>query len=182
MKKTFAVMVMSVATSGLAGNALAAPTQATVVYTTANQHAAVEYKVARVKCESLSGIPEAICIAEAKADRVHVEANARAQYRDNLSARTDAREAIADADYDVDKARCATQTGNAQDVCIKVAKAALISAVADAKADKRVIEARSDASDDKRTAEYKVALEKCDALAGAAKDACVLSARYAFNK
>jgi len=43
-------------------------------------------------------------------------------------------------------------------------------------------EARKDASADKREAEYKVAIEKCDALAGPAKDACVSSAKSRYGK
>jgi len=43
-------------------------------------------------------------------------------------------------------------------------------------------EARKDATADKREAEYKVAIEKCDALAGPAKDACVSNAKAQFGK
>ena len=35
---------------------------------------------------------------------------------------------------------------------------------------------------DKRDANYKVAIEKCDALAGAAKDACVSNAKAQYGK
>jgi hypothetical protein len=41
---------------------------------------------------------------------------------------------------------------------------------------------RKDAAADKRDADYAVAKEKCDALAGAAKDACVGSAKANFGK
>jgi hypothetical protein len=57
-----------------------------------------------------------------------------------------------------------------------------VAARADAKADRKAIEARTDARDDKRTAEYKVALEKCDAFAGAAKDNCVTAAKSQYGK
>ena len=43
-------------------------------------------------------------------------------------------------------------------------------------------EARKDASADKRDADYKVAIEKCDALAGPAKDACVSNAKVQYGK
>ncbi|RJG20479.1 hypothetical protein [Massilia cavernae] len=52
----------------------------------------------------------------------------------------------------------------------------------DARADRKTIEARNDARDNKRDAEYKVALEKCDAFAGAAKDNCVAAARTQYGK
>ena len=43
-------------------------------------------------------------------------------------------------------------------------------------------EARKDANEEKRTAEYKVAVEKCDALAGPTKEACVSSAKGQYGK
>jgi hypothetical protein len=42
--------------------------------------------------------------------------------------------------------------------------------------------ARSDAKSDKLDAQYKVEKEKCDALAGAAKDTCVTQAQTRFAK
>ncbi|MFD2271124.1 hypothetical protein ACFS07_08250 [Undibacterium arcticum] len=41
--------------------------------------------------------------------------------------------------------------------------------------------ARTDARNDKQDANYKVAIEKCDALAGASKDSCVASAKSAIR-
>jgi hypothetical protein len=46
----------------------------------------------------------------------------------------------------------------------------------------KTAEARQDAVDDKGNAEYKVAIEKCDALAGAAKDGCVRDAKMRYGK
>jgi hypothetical protein len=89
---------------------------------------------------------------------------------------------IAAANYDRDKTRCGALTGNQKDVCRHQAKATLITAQADAKADKKTIEARQDAREDKQKAAYRVALEKCDAFAGAAKDQCVKNAKVRFNK
>jgi hypothetical protein len=60
------------------------------------------------------------------------------------------------------------------------AKATLVAAQADAKADKQTIEARNQARDDKKKAAYRVALEKCDAYAGAVKDQCVAQAKAAY--
>jgi hypothetical protein len=78
--------------------------------------------------------------------------------------------------------RCAAVTGNDRDVCLEQAKATLIAAQADAKADRKSIEARLDAREDKLAAEYRVAIEKCDAYAGAVKDQCVSAAKTAFGK
>jgi hypothetical protein len=68
-------------------------------------------------------------------------------------------------------------------VCIKQAKATLIAAQADAKADRKTIEARNECAR-RQTGRrgIPVALEKCDAFAGAAKDQCVDAAKTAFGK
>ena len=71
--------------------------------------------------------------------------------------------------------------------------AALVKAKADAHVDRvaadtrqeaatKQAEARKDATADKREAEYKVAIEKCDALAGPAKDSCVGNAKVQYGK
>ena len=53
---------------------------------------------------------------------------------------------------------------------------------ADAKADKKGTEARMDASKDKLDANYKVAVEECDRLAGDSKSACLASAKTRYGK
>lgn len=182
MKIPFVMILISAAMIGLTGHATAATAEASATYKAANDLASADYKVAHAKCDILKDNPKDVCIAEAKSARVLVEANAKAQYKGTLAARTSAAKDIADANYDVEKAKCASQNGNAKDVCIKAAKANKVAAVSDAKADKKVIDARVDASENKNTAEYKVALEKCDAATGAAKDTCVAAAKKRFGK
>jgi cell division septum initiation protein DivIVA len=161
--------------------ALAASPEAKALYDSAKAAAASSYKAARARCDVITGNPKDVCIAEAKAARVRAEADAAARYRNTLRAYTQARIDIAKADYAVDRTRCDALTGNEKDVCVERAKATRTAALADAKADKKVIEARSDAREDKRIAEYKVAAEKCDALAGTAKDQCVAAAKSQFG-
>lgn len=160
----------------------AATAEAKAAYSQAKDRAALDYKAARAKCDVIAGNPKDVCIAEAKAARVHAEEVASATYKNTLKAYTQSRMKIASAYYDLDKVKCAALTGNEKDVCVSQAKATLIAAQADARADKKTIEARNDARDDKRTAEYKVALEKCDAFAGAAKDQCVAAAKSQYGK
>ena len=88
----------------------------------------------------------------------------------------------ADSAYAVAKEMCDDKGGNAKDVCLKEAKAEHVKGLADAKLNKKVGAARKDAADDKRDAEYKVATEKCDSLAGDAKSACVSAAKTHFGK
>ena len=76
---------------------------------------------------------------------------------------------------------------------MKEAKAAHVKAKADAKVDRvasdtrntsaeKNADARKDAAADKRDADYKVAAEKCDALASSAKDACIRDAKMRYGK
>jgi hypothetical protein len=167
----------------LAGRVHAAPTpEAKVAYAQARDSAAAGFKTARARCNLIAGNPKDLCVAEAKAERVRVEEEANASYQNTLKAYTQARMRIASANFDRDKTRCAALTGNEKDVCVKQAKATLIAAQADAKADRKTIEARDEAREDKLTAAYRVALEKCDAFAGAAKDQCVGAAKSAYGK
>lgn len=164
------------------GAASAANSEAKAAYVQAKDTAAASYKAARAQCDAITGNPKDVCIEEAKAARVRTEQEAGAFYKNTLKAYTASRMKIASANYDLDKAKCGALAGNDKDVCISQAKATLVATQADAKADKRAIEARTDARDDKRDAEYKVAREKCDAFAGAAKDSCVSSAKSQFGK
>jgi hypothetical protein len=146
----------------------------------AREAAAENFKHARAQCNSITGNPRDLCIAEAKAARVRAEEEADAAHENTLKAYTRARMRIASANFERDKTRCAALTGNDKDVCMEQAKATLITAEADAKADRKTIEARNEAREDKQKAAYRVALEKCDAFAGAAKDQCVTAAKAAY--
>jgi len=182
MNKILTGIFVSAAGLTFSAAAIAATPVAKATYDAAEDTATSTYKISRAKCDSVTGVPKDVCIEEAKAALVRTQADANAVYKGTLKASTDARKEIADADYSVAKAKCGAKTGNAKDVCVKEAKATQIAATADAKADKKVIEARVDARDDKLDAEYKVAKEKCDALAGAPKDTCVASAKAQFGK
>lgn len=162
-------------------------------YTQAIKDADAQYKVDKQACSSLSGNAKDICMAEAKGKNSVAKADAEAAYKNTAKARENARVAHAQANYDVAKEKCDDLSGNPKDVCVKEAKAALVKGKADAKVDRVASDtnreaattqqaARKDANADKREAEYKVAVEKCDALAGAAKDACVSSAKAKYGK
>jgi len=94
---------------------------------------------------------------------------------------TAAKDAIT-ATYKADKAACATSTGNARDVCEAQAKAVETKAMADLTLNEKVGDAKKEASDEKMNADYKVAAEKCDSLAGDAKSSCMTTAKTRFHK
>lgn len=182
MKKPLSIF-FACATSVVISTSVFANTQeSAAIYKSAQSQAATEFKISRAKCDALADNPKDVCIAEAKARRIHIEENAKATYKDTLKARVSAIKSIADADYEVDKTKCAALTGNDKDVCIKKAKSTKVATIATASADKKVIEARTDEKEDKKAAEYKVAIEKCDAMTGNAKDACVAAAKLKFGK
>jgi hypothetical protein len=162
-------------------------------YTQAVKDADAQYKIDKDACSSLSGNAKDICVAEAKGKASVAKAEAEAAYKHTPKARENARIAHAQANYNVAIEKCDDLAGNRKDVCVKEAKAELVKGKANAKVDRvaadtsheaatKQAEARKDASADKRDAEYKVAIEKCDALAGSAKDACVSNAKVQFGK
>jgi hypothetical protein len=90
--------------------------------------------------------------------------------------------AHADADYKAAKEACKARQGNDKDVCMKEAKAAHVRATADAKAKRKSAAAMADAHEDKMDANYKVAKEKCDAMSGDSKDACIRDAKMKYHQ
>ena len=151
-------------------------------YSAAKDNANAAYKQARTQCDSMSGNPKNVCIAEAKANLKKATADAEARYKNTDKARRDAKIDAAEADYDVAKTKCEAKTGNDKDVCIKEAKAVETKAKVDAKANEKVAAIKEDAREDKMNADYKVALEKCDSQSGPAKEACVSEAKARYKK
>jgi hypothetical protein len=162
-------------------------------YAMAKKDADAQYKIDKEACSSLNGNAKDICVAEAKGKDNVAKADAEALYANTPKARESARVAHAKAAYDVSIEKCDDLAGNSKDVCVKEAKAALVRAKADAKVDRVAVDTRKDATvkqaeaskeatADKRDADYNVAIEKCDALAGPAKDACVGNAKVQYGK
>ncbi|MGZ8250784.1 MAG: hypothetical protein ACXW1P_00440 [Methylophilaceae bacterium] len=163
-----------------------------------------EFKLDKAKCKSLAGNANDICIAEAKGRHALAYAELEDQYKPTIQTRYNMRVAKADADYSVAIEKCDDKAGNSKDVCVKEAKAGQVHQMADAetllktsKADAVANEKSDDANEkaleksneayregaaDKRAADYVVAKEKCDVLAGDAKGACLSAAKDHFGK
>jgi hypothetical protein len=90
--------------------------------------------------------------------------------------------AHADADYKAAKEACKSRQGNDRDVCMEQAKADHVKATQEAKARLKSNTAMADAHEDTMGAQYKVAKEKCDALSGDAKDACIADAKLRYHQ
>lgn len=154
---------------------------------------AAEYKSAKDQCKSMAGNAKDVCEKEAKG-RENV-AKAELDYRKDGSEknRHSVAKAKADAAYDVAKEKCDDVKGNTADVCKKDAKAEHVKAleaakVAEVRHDNKagdargsqVAEVRKDAAENVREAEYKAAKERCDGLAGDAKDKCQADAKRTY--
>jgi hypothetical protein len=157
-------------------------TLSTTDYSTAKERAAMEYQSARTQCAQLAGNARDVCFVEAKAVERKAMAEAEARYRHTDSARLEATIESAEADFDVAKAKCGAKAGNDRDVCVKEAKAVAVRTKAEAIANEKIAAVRRDVRDDERAADYEVAIEKCDALAGALKDRCVADAKAKYRK
>jgi hypothetical protein len=89
----------------------------------------------------------------------------------------------ADAQYKIDKDACASLSGNANDICVAEAKGKDNVAKADAEAAyENTPKAREHARIAHAQANYDVAIEKCDDLAGNRKDVCVKESKAEFVK
>ena len=141
-----------------------------------------DYKADKATCTALSANAKDICVEEAKAKEKVARAELEYGYTGKPNDRHKVLVAKAESAYAVAKEKCDDKAGNDKDVCVKVAKAIEVKALADAKMAKAIGEARKDAADDKRDADYKVAAEKCDAMAGDAKAGCIAAAKAKFGK
>lgn len=141
-----------------------------------------DYTSDKSACSTQNGNAKDICIEEGKAKEKVALAELESAYSGKSSDRNKVLVAKAESAYAVAKERCDDLTGNPKDVCVKEAKAVEVKALADAKLGKEISVARKDAANDKRDADYKVAIEKCDALSGDAKTSCVATAKTTFGK
>ena len=163
-----------------------------------------EYKVDKAGCDSFARNAKDICVAEAKGKQSVAKADLEANYKPSIKTRYDARVAKAKADYSVAIEKCDDKAGNDKDVCVKEAKATKVHQIADAKAQMKTskantvaneesadakanatekkTDAHKDAATDKRAADYVVAKEKCEVLAGTAKNMCMSDAKVRFGQ
>jgi hypothetical protein len=151
-------------------------------YNTDKTRISADYKTDKAACASFAGNAKDICMEEAKAKEKIARAELEYSYSGKASDQTKLLEVKAKAAYAVAKEKCDDKAGNEKDVCVKEAKAIEAKALAEAKMGKQIGEARKDAAVETSDADYKVAVEKCDALAGDAKASCMSAAKAKFGK
>ena len=152
-----------------------------------------DYQAAKAGCAALRANAKDICRAEAKGRETVALTELDARHEPGPKTRYEARVAKAEAEYAVAREKCDDLRGNPKDVCVKEAKAAETAVKADATAQiktadanraagEKILDARKDAAIDKRDAGYAVAKEKCEPLAGTAKDQCMAGAKSRYGK
>jgi hypothetical protein len=151
-------------------------------YNTAKTRISADYKAERSACSAQTANAKDICVEQASAKQKVARAELEYGYSGKPGDQTQVKVAKAESAYAVAKEKCDDQAGNAKDVCVKEAKAVEVKALADAKMGQQIGEAKVDASEAKRDADYKVAVEKCDAMAGDAKASCLSAAKASFGK
>lgn len=141
-----------------------------------------DYKTDKAACKAQTGNAKDICQEEAKAKEKVALAELEYSYTGKAADRNKVAMVKAKTTYEVAKERCDDLAGNGKNVCVQEAKAAEKKALADAKMSQEIGDAKKDAASEKTEADYKVAHEKCDALAGEAKASCVTAAKGKFGK
>lgn len=159
-----------------------AATMSKAEYKAEKNRISADYKADKAACTSLAGNAKDVCVEEAKAKEKVARAELEYSYSGKPGDQTKVLVAKAKSAYAVAKEKCDDKSGNDKNVCVKEAKAVETKALADAKMGKQIREAKKDAAEEKRDADYKVAVEKCDAMADDAKDSCIAAAKAKFGK
>jgi hypothetical protein len=144
-------------------------------------------------CDTLAANAKDICVAEVKGKESVAMAELEAQYEPTATTHKAVHTAKAEAAYKVSMERCDGRAGNDKDVCVKEAKAARVTALSDAQSQAAISnanakastvgsEARQEAAGEKAGAEYAVAKEKCNGLAGDTRDTCVNDAKARYGQ
>ena len=136
MKTLIATLLATAAGASFAAAPTAALNHDPVTYRNLTQKAETEYRAAAAKCDAKSGNDKDICMAEARLARTRTEADALSKYHNTAAGRARAHINVADAEYDLAKARCDAKTGAEKDSCMDNAKSVHTAAVADAKAER----------------------------------------------
>jgi hypothetical protein len=141
-----------------------------------------DFKAEKAACSPMSGNSQDVCVEEAKAREKVALAELEFAHTGSVKDSNKVIVAKAESAYAVAKEKCDDKSGNDKDLCVKEAKAIETKTLADVKLSKKIDAAVKDDVQTKRDADYKVSIEKCDAMAGDAKSNCVASAKASFGK
>lgn len=175
-KTAFAIALMCVASGSFAATITKSD------YSAGKDRIKAAYKVDKDACDKSTANAKDICVQQAKGKEKVAMAELQYSYSGKDKDGNKVAVAMADSSYSVAKEMCDDKVGQPKTLCRTEAKATHTKAIADAKLQKKVASATTNAIEDKTDANYKVAVEKCDAMAGEPKASCVNSAKVRFNK
>jgi osmotically-inducible protein OsmY len=189
MKTLIATLLATVAGASFAGAPTAALNHDPVTYRNLTQKAESEYRAATAKCDARSGNEKDVCMAEARLARTRTEANALSKYNNTPVGRARARTSLADAEYDLAKAKCDAKSGADKDGCLDNAKSVHTAALADAKAERTERTTAAGSSGGGATGssgggstasggdQAKAAVDKCAQVGADAKTGCLIETK-----
>lgn len=140
------------------------------------------YKTERYTCDALSGNAKDVCVEAAKGREKIALAQLEYNYSGSDKDQLKLQETQYEARYELAKERCDERSGEAKDLCVREAKTARDKAQADVKLGKQVAAATESAEQAQLKADYKLAKERCETLAGDAKDVCQASAKARYRE
>jgi len=163
-------------------SAVSAQTMSKADYSATKIRISADYKSDKATCNTLAGNTKDICVEKAKAKENVARAELEYGFTGKSADRIKVLKVKAKSVYSVARERCDDLSGNSKDVCVKEAQAVEKKALANAKMGQEIDEAVKDAAAEKADADYKVAIEKCDALAGDTKSNCIAASKAQFGK
>ena len=106
------------------------------VYLAEQQKIAAQFKADQKTCDSVAGNKHEVCEAQAQGKQASALAELEQRYQPSAERELKAKTVIAEANYDVAKARCSALQGKAKDRCGQQAKLAREAAIRQAKVEK----------------------------------------------
>lgn len=105
-----------------------------VSYESLTAKAAADYKAAKTNCDAQRGYAKDVCLQNAKVENARAIADAVAQFHNTPADLANARGEVANAQFDLAKAKCGDRNGRDKTVCLADAANVHNAALADAKA------------------------------------------------
>ena len=166
----------------LSANAGFAALLSTTDYDAAKDRIGADYKVGKAECAKSNGNLNDVCMERVKGKERVARAELEYQYSGKPSDANQLAMAQANSAFAVSKELCDDMTGKAKDLCRTEANATHVKARADTTMNEKIDVAQQEAATDRRSADYKVAVEKCVGLSTDAMSACMNMAKTNFNK
>ena len=186
MTSKFTFRVSSIAAAALTLPLFFAPVYAAAIskdeLKMGKERVATTYKADQAACKVLAGNARDICKEEAKGKATVARAELQYSFSEKPKDLTKVGETKANTTYEVAKERCDDLAGNDKSVCRKEAKAVMVKALVDVRSTGAINSTTAEGKQKKLDADYKVAAEQCEMLAGAAKADCISNAKSRFGK